>query len=760
MTILLYTFLFMFQTQAVEPAPEPRTPFSLDSAVTYLRAFSVEISSRPMGSPSEQRAMEYAVGKFKEFGLSEATVMPMRSAQSYSAGGLVNTNSGVAVGVLKGKSGRIIVIGAHIDSSEPEVPGANDDASGSAVVLELARVLAKRQNESTIVFALFGGEEQGLQGSKHFVRNFPNIDSVRLMLQVDMANGTGWILPLVDSKAGSSPEWLVKAAYEEFHNLGYTGLSFPTHLMTFSGMFGGAIGSDHVPFLERGIPAIDFTTDVNDPIHTPQDTYENFRVWGLQRSGDLVYRLVERFDNGIPEQTLSSYFLFDVGSEPFFIPEWLLWAFLVVATGLTIFVLSRNWKEPKPTPSPKYSGWKLFFFLLIIQTCVWLSENVVGLIKGDRFPWLADLTGYFALGFIAGCVGIWLSLRLSQRLRLSHWSVGYFLRSAVFLIVFSFLLLPLSIKAAIAPAFALLFLCLAYIVRPPILRLFFWLVSPHMMFRLIFSEGFELFARSFVLGSPRDISAGVIIHLIYILFFSLWAFPFLSAFAAIALKSRTNLLFLKSVRGRHGLAVSVVAFVALVGFLASRPSTSTLWQPNLTITQNINSETMENTIAIASTEYLGGTRISIGDMDTTFSKWATSATIRRRSTSTQQWIQAQHKLEADSVGSRSYRLLTRVHTQHRPYHLTVMYVASGKSLERFESPYEFSASTRSATLRWFSFPDTVVVIPASFDLAEGDTLTEQIEAVFPFPFEPVTIQGFAGNIKHRTIFSSSVRHFR
>lgn len=70
---------------------------------------------------------------------------------------------------------RVYVVGAHYDSRVTDVldatsdaPGANDDGSGTSAVIELARVMATRPTEATIVFATFAGEEQGLYGSNHF----------------------------------------------------------------------------------------------------------------------------------------------------------------------------------------------------------------------------------------------------------------------------------------------------------------------------------------------------------------------------------------------------------------------------------------------------------------------------------------------------------------------------------------------------------------------------------------------------------------
>ncbi len=140
--------------------------FSTANAYAVLRVLAGDIGPRPMGSPAEQRALAFAVERFRACGCDTAYVMPITVAAG------VNTASGVAVGVLRGPSGRIIVLGSHIDSSGPDIPGANDNGSGTACVIELARVLAQRPRTSTIMFCCFGGEEEGLRGSEYFVDHF------------------------------------------------------------------------------------------------------------------------------------------------------------------------------------------------------------------------------------------------------------------------------------------------------------------------------------------------------------------------------------------------------------------------------------------------------------------------------------------------------------------------------------------------------------------------------------------------------------
>ena len=86
-------------------------------------------------------------------------------------------------------TGQLILVGAHHDSVEG-APGANDDASGTATVLELARVFANAPTDTDIRFVTFGAEENGLLGSYEFVESN---DGRRLLAHSrDVPNGYGW----------------------------------------------------------------------------------------------------------------------------------------------------------------------------------------------------------------------------------------------------------------------------------------------------------------------------------------------------------------------------------------------------------------------------------------------------------------------------------------------------------------------------------------------------------------------------------------
>ncbi|MGH9427029.1 MAG: M28 family peptidase, partial [Terriglobia bacterium] len=371
----------------------------------------------------------------------------------------------------------------------------------------------------------------------HFVSHFSEIDSVALMIQLDMADGASVLEIDPDGSRICAPSWLTKAAYEIFYSdLNYSGLVYRTHSEAINWTLGGGTGSDHAAFLEKGIPAIGFTSDVNYPVHTPQDNLENFTPSGLKRSGDLALKLVERFDREVPTRSTEKYMLVQFGITPVFFSYWLLWSGVALSLALAIatFVAARRKRETvSGTLAAKWSGLKLLLCTLIIQTCVWYSENIVGLMRGYRFPWINNFGGFCVLGILCGLIGLWVSLRLVQRMSLSGDPHVHARLAFIFLIAITLLSSIAGPKLAIYPAWALFFFSLAMRVQGPALKLLFFLASPYMIFRLAFPEWLGLIQRLFSLNTISSAGGSLRHNLAFVLGFTLLSLPFVCAFAAV-----------------------------------------------------------------------------------------------------------------------------------------------------------------------------------------------------------------------------------
>jgi aminopeptidase YwaD len=184
------------------------------------------------------------------------------------------------VAMRPGRRAEAIVIGAHFDSV-PAGPGANDNASGTATVLERARYFAQRDYPYTLYFVAFGAEEIGLRGSRHFVDALPGgaPSSLRAMINLDMV-GVG------DQERFSGAAHLVDLASEVADAIGFVNYT------TNAGSAGG--GSDHASFDRAGVPLL-FIYRSDDPnYHSPRDRAEFVDPDALALAGRLAIGVLDR----------------------------------------------------------------------------------------------------------------------------------------------------------------------------------------------------------------------------------------------------------------------------------------------------------------------------------------------------------------------------------------------------------------------------------------------------------------------------------
>lgn len=738
-------------------------PFSTDSAYAHLRVLSESIGPRPMGSPAEQEALAYAVRTLAAAGCADAYVMPMTEA------GGVNTTSGIAVGVLPGRTGRIIVIGGHIDSSNPEVPGACDDASGVACVLELARVLGKRQNESTILFCCWGGEEQGLRGSRHFVKTYPLIDSVALMLQIDMADGSSTLELFCDGDRGlSAPAWLTEAAFDVFYNeLGHRDLRYTTHTSTLNSATGSGAGSDHMPFLDRGIPAIAFVSDIAYPIHSPLDNLANFTPSGLKRTGDLVYGLVERFDSGTPGGGPEAYYLFQLGNTPVFARHGVLVTILGAAFLLALAALARILRRRAPPSSPKirWSGAKVFLLTFIVMTCALCSETVLGLVRGYRFPWVNSFWLYVLIGAVAGLAGLWVVLRLAKRLHLAESPDGFFGRAIVLLSLFTSAALFAGVEVALYPGVALLLVALAAIVRRPVAGWILVLLAPVLPLQMVFLESLGLVLRGLA-GVPLEgFGPRVLYNLLFVLAFTIVSLPFAYAFVGAARTAGRAPGWLRWFSDRTGLALSVGVLVILSVVALTRDVYGPRWHRVVRAEQRYTLGDETGRIILSSGEYLDGLRVDLEGLDTVLQGRDVRFAPEPSASAVVSWLTVRDTLarrEASTQGDSAVSLerVVMISSAFRPLSVRVAY--SGRDTVHVESPWSSGGPRRSApddprytTFFWYSYPEANLRVPLRIRLGPRQRLTETIEVTYDRLASPGHLERDLTSVTARTVVTRS-----
>ncbi|GAA1599116.1 hypothetical protein GCM10009789_61470 [Kribbella sancticallisti] len=246
------------------------SPTSYQADLTWLAS----LSTRHSLSASFTTAVDFAAARMVALGYAVTrTAIAVGSGRSEN---LIGDRPGTGTGPRG-----LVLITAHLDSinlaggPSGSAPGADDNGSGSAGVLELGRVLAGRTWEHDVRLILFGGEEQGLFGSKQYVAALPAAERgrIRAVLNMDMIASKNSAVPTVmlegaSLSSGQIADLATAAAT-------YTGLKVETSLNPFA--------SDHVPFINAGIPAvltIEGADSANGHIHSANDTL-NFLDWSL-----------------------------------------------------------------------------------------------------------------------------------------------------------------------------------------------------------------------------------------------------------------------------------------------------------------------------------------------------------------------------------------------------------------------------------------------------------------------------------------------
>lgn len=232
------------------------------------------------------------------------------------------------VGILEGTDAALkneaIVIGAHYDhlgkggqgslapNSTEIHRGADDNASGTAALLELARQFAKaKNNKRTIIFIAFGGEEEGLLGSKHYINNplFP-LDKTVAMINMDMV-GRLQEDKLTVGGIGTASEW--KGLVEDKNTnqealLALTSLTntvpqkpannsqLPLRKFALQLSEEGFGPSDHSSFYGKQIPVLFFFTGTHADYHKPTDSADKINYDGLAKITGYVRAIVDSID--------------------------------------------------------------------------------------------------------------------------------------------------------------------------------------------------------------------------------------------------------------------------------------------------------------------------------------------------------------------------------------------------------------------------------------------------------------------------------
>ena len=268
-----------------------------------------KLEGRGTGTEGERLASEYIANRFKKLGIEpigekgyfqEFNFKPKLGPHSEvkfinqeEDGSITGRN---VLGFIDNKAENTVVIGAHYDHlgygnegslyrGEKAIHnGADDNASGVAVMLNLASKLKKENTNNNYLLMAFSGEEMGLLGSNYFVKNATvNTKKINYMINMDMVGRLKDSILAVYG-TGTSPIWrqTISSLNDNFNLVEKES---------------GVGPSDHTSFYLNDIPVLHFFTGQHEDYHKPSDDQELLNYEGMYQISDYIFSIVSDLDN-------------------------------------------------------------------------------------------------------------------------------------------------------------------------------------------------------------------------------------------------------------------------------------------------------------------------------------------------------------------------------------------------------------------------------------------------------------------------------
>jgi glutaminyl-peptide cyclotransferase len=265
-----------------DAGPPPETTGGFDGGKAYAHVERlVAIGPRSPGSEGIRRAQEYIHGQLGSFGC------PVEEDDFHASTPIGSVPMKNIVVKIPGASPKIVLFTTHYDTKRMEnFVGANDGGSSTGVMLELARLLCGRKHALTVWIAFFDGEEAFVQwgptdgtfGSRQMAAKLAvsgDLKRVKAMLLADLVGDRS----LKIKRESNSTPWLTDLVWGTAARLGYESIFASEEV---------PIEDDHLPFVRRGVAAVDII-DLDEPYwHTSGDTLDKISPRSLAIVGHVL----------------------------------------------------------------------------------------------------------------------------------------------------------------------------------------------------------------------------------------------------------------------------------------------------------------------------------------------------------------------------------------------------------------------------------------------------------------------------------------
>ncbi len=395
--IALFATLAIYLQVPPSPLPESAPPDSFSAGRAMKLLHVIARNPHPLGSAEHDALRDYIVHELNALGVSaevqKATVVNERRVSPYRVGTVQNI-----IARLPGTSpSRTVLLVGHYDSA-PNSPGASDDGSGVAALLETARALKSAPPlKNDVVFLFTDGEEAGLLGAEAFVGEHSTAKNVGVVLNFEARGSSG---PVVMFETSDRNGWLIREFARAAPQPVANSLSYEIYRRLPN-------DTDLTVFKRAGLEGLNFAyINQLNHYHTAADSVENIDPRSLQGQGSVALALARHFGTleiGRHETSNAAYFNL-LGPVLIHYPQWLVVPFAMLAALLFVGTVVLGFKRGRL----RVRGMGLGFLLLLV--CGLASSLVVNLMGWaigalhtgyDFVPW-GDVYhgGWYILGFV------------------------------------------------------------------------------------------------------------------------------------------------------------------------------------------------------------------------------------------------------------------------------------------------------------------------------------------------------------------------
>jgi glutaminyl-peptide cyclotransferase len=280
------------------PDSGPQPIFDSARAMQYVIEM-VAFGPRPLGSANHKRVEDYITSHLKGDAVEDDVFTAETPVGKFPVRNIIAKFAGTRDG--------IIVIASHYDTNYPlrktSYIGANDGASSSALLLEIANQLQGKKRDGYSVWLVWDDAEEAMKpetelafdkdslyGIRHLAEKWQNDGTLKKVKAFLLADMIGDAELNIDRDQNSTP-WLEDIVYQAASRLGYQSHFFARD---------NQVTDDHIPFMQRGVPCadlIDFDYGYNNVFwHTPQDTVDKLSPKSLEIAGSTILETVSILD--------------------------------------------------------------------------------------------------------------------------------------------------------------------------------------------------------------------------------------------------------------------------------------------------------------------------------------------------------------------------------------------------------------------------------------------------------------------------------